>query len=68
MDIVSGTLGKAFGVHGGYIAASKDVIDCIRSFAPSFIFTTSLPPATLAGSLASIRYLKENEELRKKLH
>ena len=68
MDIVSGTLGKAFGVHGGYIAASSLIIDCIRSYAPSFIFTTSLPPATLAGSIASVRYLKNSSSERRLLH
>jgi 5-aminolevulinate synthase len=68
MDIVSGTLGKAFGVHGGYVAASSLIIDCIRSYAPSFIFTTSLPPVTLAGSIASIQYLKKSLDEREKLH
>jgi 5-aminolevulinate synthase len=64
-DIVSGTLGKAIGVHGGYIAASKLVIDCIRSFAPNFIFTTSLPPAVLAGGIASIKYIKTHSQERR---
>ena len=68
MDLVSGTLGKAFGVHGGYVAASEGFIDCIRSFAPSFIFTTSLPPVTLAGSIASIQYLKTSSKERELLH
>ena len=68
MDLVSGTLGKAFGVHGGYIAGSHLIIDCIRSYAPSFIFTTSLPPVTLAGSIASLKYLKKSNSERNLLH
>ena len=66
IDIVNGTLGKAFGVQGGYIAADDIVIDAIRSIAGGFIFTTSMSPVACAGALAAIKYLKEHDELRQR--
>ncbi len=68
VDIIQGTLAKAFGLMGGYITANAQVIDMIRSFAPGFIFTTTLPPALAAGAVVSIKHLMQSSQEREQQH
>ena len=67
VDVIQGTLAKAFGVQGGYIAGGRDLIDMIRSYAQGFIFSTSMSPVLCAGALASVKYVQDHPELRNKI-
>jgi 5-aminolevulinate synthase len=66
IDIFNGTFAKAYGVVGGYIAASAKMVDAVRSYAPGFIFSSSMPPAVAAGARASVAFLKENPQIRER--
>ena len=68
VTIIEGTLAKAFGVFGGYIASQDYIVDAIRSYAPGFIFSTALPPAIAAGALTSVRHVRQADDLRDLLH
>jgi 5-aminolevulinate synthase len=68
IDIIQGTLGKGIGLFGGYIVASSNLVDAIRSFSPGFIFTTSLPPVIASSAIESIKQIKNSDHLRDKLH
>jgi 5-aminolevulinate synthase len=68
VDIINGTLSKAIGVYGGYVAASMTIVDFIRSFGSGFIFTTSLPPAICSAANKSISLIQQNSEWRKQFH
>ncbi|CAG0897223.1 unnamed protein product [Cyprideis torosa] len=68
IDIIQGTMAKAIGIIGGYIAGSDSLIDCVRSYASGFIFTTSLPPSIVSACLANIEYLKGSDKERNTLH
>jgi 5-aminolevulinate synthase len=67
VDVIQGTLAKGFGVQGGYIAAGRDLIDMIRSYAQGFIFSTSMSPVLCAGALASVKYVQDHPELRARI-
>jgi 5-aminolevulinate synthase len=67
VDIIEGTLAKGFGGLGGYIAANSEIVDVVRSYAPSFIFTTTLPPMVAASACAAVRHLKASDEERHRL-
>jgi len=67
VDVIQGTLAKAYGVQGGYVAAGRDLIDMIRSFAQGFIFSTSMSPVLCAGALASVKYVSDHPELRTRI-
>lgn len=67
VDVIQGTLAKAYGVQGGYIAAGRDLVDMVRSYAQGFIFSTSMSPVLCAGALASVKYVADHPELRQKI-